>query len=113
MADMLQRVSKRTKSQHTSDEKLAQRAQELNTQYLENKAQVGSIRWVSNQNTRWGSTSIATGDIRISDRLQKVPGMCWIRSLFMNSRIPLFPGTRKSFGIGQIGRQKQSALKAI
>ena len=73
VADMLQRVSKRTSSQHLSDEQLSQRAEELNRKYLENKAHVGSIRWVSNQNTRWGSTSLATGDIRISARLQNVP----------------------------------------
>lgn len=73
VADMLQRVAKRTVSQHTSDDQLEQRAQELNEKVLDNKAQIGSIRWVSNQNTRWGSTSIASGDIRISDRLQKVP----------------------------------------
>ena len=32
-----------------------------------------SIRWVTNQNKRWGSCSNATGDIRISHRLRAVP----------------------------------------
>ena len=32
-----------------------------------------SVRWVSNQNQRWGSCTIATGEIRISDRLVGVP----------------------------------------
>ncbi len=32
-----------------------------------------SIRWVSNQQQRWGSCTAATGDIRISDRLVGVP----------------------------------------
>lgn len=73
VTDMLARVAKRTVSQHTSDEQLAARADELNHKYLDGRAEVGSIRWVSNQNTRWGSTSLATGDIRISHRLQKVP----------------------------------------
>lgn len=32
-----------------------------------------SIKWVSNQNQRWGSCTIDTADIRISDRLVDVP----------------------------------------
>ena len=40
---------------------------------LDGRARIGSVRWVSNQNTRWGSCTVATGDIRISDRLRDVP----------------------------------------
>ena len=32
-----------------------------------------SIRWVSNQRQRWGSCTVGSGDIRISDRLVDVP----------------------------------------
>jgi len=32
-----------------------------------------SIRWVSNQNQRWGSCTISSREIRISDRLVDVP----------------------------------------
>jgi predicted metal-dependent hydrolase len=35
-----------------------------------------SIRWVENQDKRWGSCSTATGDIRMSHRLRDVPG--WV-----------------------------------
>jgi predicted metal-dependent hydrolase len=35
-----------------------------------------SIKWVSNQNARWGSCSVHTGDIRISDRLSDYPA--WV-----------------------------------
>lgn len=31
------------------------------------------IRWVTNQNTRWGSCTFGDGDIRISSRLTRVP----------------------------------------
>src|SRR5699024_10939566 len=113
VADMLTRVAKRTTTQHASDEQLAQRAQGLNVKYLDGQATVGSIRWVSNQNTRWGSTSLATGDIRISNRLQKVPDYVLDWLSFMNSRTPLFPVTPKSFGSGRIERLKQSAQRAI
>jgi predicted metal-dependent hydrolase len=36
----------------------------------------GSVRWVGNQSSRWGSCTISTGDIRISDRLATFPG--WV-----------------------------------
>lgn len=32
-----------------------------------------SVRWVGNQSSRWGSCTITTGDIRISDRLAAYP----------------------------------------
>ena len=32
------------------------------------------MRWVSNMTRRWASCSVATGRIRISDRLKEVPG---------------------------------------
>lgn len=33
-----------------------------------------AIRWVGNQNHRWGSCTPATGEVRISSRLRNVPG---------------------------------------
>ena len=48
-------------------------ARRLNAAYLDGRATIGSIRWVSNQNTRWGSCTTSTADIRLSDRLQQVP----------------------------------------
>lgn len=73
VADMVQRVQKKHSSTRRSDEDLVHRAHELNKSVLENRAKVGSIRWVSNQNSRWGSCTISSGDIRISDRLRDVP----------------------------------------
>jgi hypothetical protein len=35
-----------------------------------------SVRWVTNQTARWGSCSYYSGEIRISHRLQPVPG--WV-----------------------------------
>lgn len=73
VADMLARVAVKHRPRRISDADLAERAVRLNREVLDGRATVGSIRWVSNQNTRWGSCSTATGDIRISDRLQSVP----------------------------------------
>ena len=73
VADMRRQLAKKEASPHASDEKMAERAEYLNQTYLYGQAQVGSIRWVSNQNTRWGSCTLTTGAIRISHRLQRVP----------------------------------------
>ena len=73
VADMQRRWQQRRSSTHISDEQLAQRAHDLNHQYLEGRAQFSSIRWVANQHSRWGSCTPATGSIRISHRLREVP----------------------------------------
>lgn len=73
VADIVARVMKKNATSAQTDEELTRRAEYLNTKYLAGKATVGSIRWVTNQSKRWGSCTIATGDIRISHRLQDVP----------------------------------------
>ncbi|MGV0340756.1 M48 metallopeptidase family protein [Corynebacterium mastitidis] len=57
-----------------SDAELQRRAQHLNAAYLEGRAEASSVRWVSNQRHRWGSCTVGTGEIRVSDRLREVPG---------------------------------------
>ncbi len=56
-----------------SDDALTSRAAELSEQYLEGRAQPRSVRWVTNQNSRWGSCTPSTGTIRLSHRLQVMP----------------------------------------
>lgn len=56
-----------------SDDALMLRARELSDLYLEGRAVPTSVRWVTNQNHRWGSCTPATGVIRLSHRLQKMP----------------------------------------
>ena len=58
------------------DRDLMSRAQELNRQYFEGKLHLVSVRWVSNQNKRFGSCTTNRGTIRISDRLQHAPA--WV-----------------------------------
>ena len=45
----------------------------LSEQYLGGRARPASVRWVTNQNTRWGSCTPAEGSIRLSHRLQGMP----------------------------------------
>lgn len=73
VAEILAKLRKKTTSSRTSDDQLLARAQQLNRRVLAGQARIGSIRFVSNQNTRWGSCTTATGDIRITDRLRGVP----------------------------------------
>lgn len=71
--EMLGKLERKTKSRATTDAQLLARAQRLNGEVLEGRARIGSIRWVANQRQRWGSCTVATGDIRITDRLREVP----------------------------------------
>ena len=43
------------------------------TQYFDGRARPNSVRWVTNQNTRWGSCTPSEGSIRLSHRLQGMP----------------------------------------
>lgn len=74
VAGILAKLEKKTSSRAVSDEELLRRARRLNQRWLAGRATVGSIRWVRNQHTRWGSCTVSSGDIRLSDRLREVPG---------------------------------------
>jgi predicted metal-dependent hydrolase len=56
-----------------SDAALATHAAQLSRQYLGGRAVPASVRWVSNQNSRWGSATPADGTIRLSDKLRPMP----------------------------------------
>lgn len=73
VAEIMAKLKKRTTSSAVSDAALMERAHRLNKTVLEGRARVVSVRWVSNQNSRWGSCTVDTADIRISDRLRQVP----------------------------------------
>ncbi len=57
----------------SSSDGLEQRAQALNKRYFGGKLRWRSIRFVSNQNRRFGSCSPSKGTIRLSHRLAGVP----------------------------------------
>ncbi len=57
---------------HTSDDELALRARTLGQRYLDG-VEPASIRWATNQTKRWGSCTIQTREIRISERLRVAP----------------------------------------
>lgn len=73
---MLARLAARENRLIRSDEALLARAQYLIKRYLSDHDGVvvpASIRWVTNQNGRWGSCTPADRTIRISHRMQEMP----------------------------------------
>nr|WP_236652058.1 M48 family metallopeptidase [Streptacidiphilus neutrinimicus] len=70
---MLDRLDARESRQIRGDDELAARACELSRKYLGGRAKPRSVRWVTNQNTRWGSCTPSEGTIRLSHRLQGMP----------------------------------------
>ncbi len=73
MVSRLQRSERRKKP---SDAALLQRATNLNDRYLGGLATPGSVRWVENQQARWGSCTPGDRAIRLSARLQGMPA--WV-----------------------------------
>ncbi|OPC84934.1 metal-dependent hydrolase [Embleya scabrispora] len=70
---MLERLAAQERRRRPSDEDLAVRARELSARYLDGRAEPASVRWVANQNTRWGSCTPVDGTIRLSTRLRGMP----------------------------------------
>jgi predicted metal-dependent hydrolase len=71
---MVARVGRAEKRRRPDDAALHERARLLSRRYLDDRADPASVRWVSNQNSRWGSCTPADRTIRLTDRLQGMPG---------------------------------------
>ncbi|WP_208112968.1 M48 metallopeptidase family protein [Actinorugispora endophytica] len=73
---MLGRLRAREERRRPSDDALQARAVELADRYLDGQVRPASVRWVDNQNTRWGSCTPEDGSIRLSRRLSGMPS--WV-----------------------------------
>ncbi|MCX2969629.1 M48 family metallopeptidase [Streptomyces sp. JHD 1] len=73
VAVMLDKLAAQESRRTLARGELADRAARLSEQYLQGRARPASVRWVTNQNTRWGSCTPADGTIRLSHRLQGMP----------------------------------------
>ncbi len=76
VATMVERLEKSEKRRRPSDAGLQRRATELSERYLEGRARPRTVRWVDNQNSRWGSCTPSDKSIRLSRRLQGMPA--WV-----------------------------------
>ncbi|MFI5931707.1 M48 family metallopeptidase [Actinoplanes sp. NPDC051494] len=73
---MLARLAAREERVQHTDEELLSRARRLTARYLPDYVRhvsPASVRWVTNQNGRWGSCTPDDGTIRISHRIQEMP----------------------------------------
>ena len=75
LRDRLMRSKERAET--ADDRVLVERAQALNSQYFDGKLRWRELRYVSNQQRRFGSCTPATGAIRISHRVATMPA--WVR----------------------------------
>ena len=71
-----QRLAKRRRPSPPTDTDLEKSAQQLNREYFNGRLRWQSIRYVTNQNKRFGSCTPATGTIRLSHRLAAMPA--WV-----------------------------------
>ena len=69
---LVARVLSKRPGATATDDALAARAAALADRYVDG-VRPASIRWVTNQQKRWGSCSIHTREIRLSHRLRSVP----------------------------------------
>jgi predicted metal-dependent hydrolase len=76
VAAMLERLDRQDRKLRPGDEALLERAVALSRRYLEGAPVPASVRWVGNQGSRWGSCTPVDRTIRLSDRLQGMPG--WV-----------------------------------
>lgn len=76
MIEQLTRKEERATAPRRSDAQLADRADELSAMYLDSRARPTSVQWSSRQQRRWGSCTPTEGSIRLSTRLQGMPG--WV-----------------------------------
>jgi predicted metal-dependent hydrolase len=70
-------VSARRRRTLNDEQALAERAEALNRRYFGGRLKIGDIRYVTNQQHRFGSCTPSHGTIRIADRVAKLPP--WVR----------------------------------
>lgn len=72
-----QRLEQKVRPLAQTDEELEKRAQQLNKRYFNGRLKWQSIRYVTNQNTLYGSCTPSLGTIRLNHRLAEMPE--WVR----------------------------------
>ena len=76
VSTMLGRLERSESRRRPSDAALERRAAALSQRHLDGLARPEVVRWVENQNSRWGSCTPSDRSIRLSRRLQGMPS--WV-----------------------------------
>ena len=71
--NLMGRIERRRQAGKLDDNVLQKRAVAFNEQYFKGRLKWHSIRWVTNQDKRFGSCTPARGTIRISHRVAELP----------------------------------------
>ncbi|KHL08346.1 UNVERIFIED_CONTAM: metal-dependent hydrolase [Mumia flava] len=74
--EMVAKVLRKEQRSRLGDVDLLERATALSQTYLDGAAVPSSVRWVDNQEHRWGSCTVEDRTIRLSSRLQGLPS--WV-----------------------------------
>lgn len=97
VAEMVGKVRAKDRRLRPSDDELFERAERLSARYLGGLARPRSVRWVTNQRSRWGSCTPLDGTIRLSARLQGMPETVVDYVLLHELAHLLQPGHGKAF----------------
>lgn len=73
---MVAKLERSERRRRPSDTDLMARARRLSDDYLGGLARPATVRWVDNQQSRWGSCTPSDRSIRLSSRLQTMPA--WV-----------------------------------
>jgi len=104
---MLARLERSERRRRPSDDDLMKRATSLSNRYLGGLALPESVRWVDNQEARWGSCTPGDRSIRLSARLQGMPS--WVIDyVLMHELAHLFEPSHNAQFWGWVDRFPQS-----
>ncbi len=73
---MIARLERSERRRRPTDADLMARAERLSEAHLGGLARPATVRWVDNQQSRWGSCTPSDRSIRLSSRLQQMPA--WV-----------------------------------
>ena len=99
------------RAERQGDGDLMARAQELNRRYFGGKLQITSVRYVSNQHSRFGSCTPSSAAIRLSDRLAKTPP--WVRDYVLVHELAHLMEPNHSPSFWQLVHQYPRAERAL
>jgi len=94
---MCQHMEKKMQKCEPDSDALLKRANELNRRYFNGKIKINSIKYVTNQNSIFGSCNPRKGTIRISHRVAKMPQ--WVKDYLIIHEMAHFisPDHSKTF----------------
>lgn len=73
VVDLLTRLRRTRQRRRLQGEDLMGRSRRLSQEHLDGRASPSTVRWVTNQGSRWGSCSTSGRSIRISSELEGMP----------------------------------------